>query len=207
MTSFQFIKFATKIVAAAAIFYWASGPIHAQTTDAKRTLAARVVAAQAGPEMDRLLEQIAGSATQQLIGNWSDRVAAMPEAKRQSAVTALDAELKKFNDATLKAVTAQAAKVRSDALVTAYTERFSEDELKQLAALMEAPAYKKYQSTAPELGNVYVKAIVDGTRADVESRGKAFDATAAKITGTPAPNGAPAPAPAPAPSSAPAKKP
>lgn len=177
---------ATKLVAACAIFCWASSPIYAQTTDAKRPLAVRAVAAQEGTEMDRMLAQLADSATQQMIGNWDERVASMPAAKQQSAIAALDAELKKFNDDTLKLITAQAPKARNDVLVGAYAERFSQDELKQLVALLEAPVFKKYQTVAPELGNLYVKAIVDGTREQVTARSKVFDAAAAKIVGVPA---------------------
>jgi uncharacterized protein len=205
MTIKSSLKNTTKIIAACAVIYWASGPIHAQTTDPKRALAARAVAAQDGEEMNRLLVQIAGSATQQLIGNWNDRVVAMPAAKQQTAIKELDAELKKFNDDALKLITAQAAKVRSDALLAAYAEKFSEEELKQLVALMEAPVYKKYQVAAPELGNMYVKAIVEGTRTAVESRGKAFDNAAAKIVGAPAASSPPAANPPAA--NPPAKKP
>ncbi len=177
---------ATKLIASCAIMLMASSPLHAQTTDTKRPLAARAVAAQEGAEMDRMLAQLADSATQQMIGNWDERVANLPAAKQQGAIAALDAELKKFNDDTLKLITAQAPKARSDVLVSAYAERFSQDELKQLVALLEAPVFKKYQTVAPELGNLYVKAIVDGTRDQVTARSKAFDAAAAKIVGVPA---------------------
>jgi uncharacterized protein len=179
-------RIATRLVAACAILYWASSPVYAQTADAKRPLAARAVAAQEGAEMDRMLAQLADSATQQMIGNWDERVAGLPAAKQQGAITALDAELKKFNDDTLKLITAQAPKARNEVLVGAYAERFSQDELKQLVALLEAPVFKKYQTIAPELGNLYVKAIVDGTRDQVTARSKVFDAAAAKIVGVPA---------------------
>jgi uncharacterized protein len=190
------MKRTTKIIAACAIFYWASGTIYAQTPDAKRQLAARAIAAQDGPEMNAMLAQIAGSATQQVMAHWNDRVGNLPAAKQQNAITALDAELKKFNDDALKLITAQATKVRADALLSAYTERFSEDELKQLVALMEAPVFKKYQTVAPELGNVYLKAIVDGTRNNVIERGKVFDAVATKIVDSAAPAQAAPAAPA-----------
>jgi uncharacterized protein len=191
-------KVTTKLIAACAIFIGSNTAIYAQTSDAKRALAVRAVAAQEGPEMNRMLAQLAGSATQQMVANWDERVSQMPEAKQQAAINAMDAELKKFNDDTLKLITTQATKVRGDALLNAYIERFSEEELKQLVALMEAPVFKKYQSVGPDLGGIYIKAIVDGTRSAVEARSKTFDAAAAKIVGIPA---------AAAPASAPAKKP
>lgn len=177
---------AIKAVAAYALFIGATSVVYAQSSDAKRALAVRAVAAQEGPEMNRMLAQLAGSATQQLVANWDERVAQMPEAKQQGIINALDAELKKFNDDALKLITAQATKVRGDALLNAYIERFSEEELKQLVTLMEAPVFKKYQSVGPDLGAVYIKAIVDGTRSGVEARSKTFDAAATKIVGVPA---------------------
>jgi uncharacterized protein len=192
-------KFTTKLIAACALLLGIATAIHAQTSDAKRTLAVRAVAAQEGPEMNRMLAQLAGSATQQMVANWDERISELPEAKQKSVINAMDAELKKFNDDALKLITTQATKVRGDALLAAYTERFSEEELKQLVALMEAPVFKKYQNVGPELGNIYIKAIVDGTRSAVEARSKSFDAAAAKIVGVSTP---PANAP-----NGPAKKP
>jgi uncharacterized protein len=215
MTCFQTLLNTIKTIAFAVVFTWTSGALHAQPADVKRDLAVRIIAAQEGAEMNRMLEQIAASAAQQLVGKWNPALGSMPADKRQKAAASLDAELKKFNDDALKLITTQAVKVRGDALASSYAEKFSEEELKQLLALMEAPAFKKYQTLAPELGNVYLKGIVDGTRNAVESRGKAFDTAAAKIVGAPpaasnpAPttNPSPATSPSPASSGAPAKKP
>jgi uncharacterized protein len=215
MTCFQTLSNTIKIIAVSVVFTCTSSVLHAQPADVKRDLAVRIIAAQEGAEMNRMLEQLAASAAQQLVGKWNPALGAMPADKRQKAASSLDAELKKFNDDALKLITAQAVKVRSDALAASYSEKFSEEELKQLLALMEAPAFKKYQTLAPELGNVYLKGIVEGTRSSVESRGKAFDTAAAKIVGAPpaasnpAPASTPAPAtsPSPASSGTPAKKP
>jgi uncharacterized protein len=181
------MKITTKLIAACAILYWVNGPLHAQTTDAKRALAVRAVAVQEGPEMDRMLAQLTGSATQQMIGNWNARVTVMPISQQTVAIAALDAELKTFNQEAFKLITAQAAKVRGDALLKAYMERFTEDELKQLVVLMEAPVFKKYQTATPDLGRLYVTAIVDGTRGDIAALGKVFDTAAAKIVSISAP--------------------
>ncbi len=202
MTCYHTFLNTIKIVAVSAVFTWTSGLLHAQSSDAKRDLAIRIITAQDGPEMNRMTEQLAASATQQLVGKWNPALGTMPADKRQKAAASLDAELRKFNDDTFKLINAQAIKMRSDSLAASYIERFSEDELKQLLALMEAPVFKKYQTLAPELGNDYIKGIVDGTRTAVESRGKAFDTAAAKIVGIP-----PTSAQNSAGSNAPAKKP
>lgn len=174
---------AIKFIAVCALSITVSGIIYAQTPDAKRALAVRAIAAQEGPEMQRMFNQLAGSAMQPVVERWNQRLAQLPPAKQEPAIKALDAELKKFNDDALQIISTQATKVRGDTLITAYTEKFNEEELKQLVALMEAPVFKKYQGLAPEIGGAYVKAIVEGTRDRITQRSLAFDAVAEKIAG------------------------
>ncbi len=190
---YHFPKYAIKIIAFCIVSISFSTVVHAQVADSKRALASRAIAAQEGPEMQRMFSQLADSAVQPLIARWNERVVQLPAAKQEAAVKNLDAELKKFNDDAMQIISAQASKI-GDVLVTAYADRFSEEELKQLVAMMEAPVFKKYQSVAPELGNIYVKALVDSSRDRITQRSKVFDTSAEKIVGA-------------APAAAPAKKP
>lgn len=176
--------------------------LHAQTADPKTEWAAKVVALQQGPELDRLVAQLAGGATQELISNWGPRLDAnVPKAKQQKATEDLNAELKKFADDSRQLISKRVSKVSTEALVPAYAERFTLDELKQLAAFFESPAIKKYQASSPELGNVFVQKLVEASRADVQARSKQFDEAAVKIVGT-----APATPAAPGAAKPPAKK-
>ena len=166
---------------------------YAQTaTDPKIEWASKVVALQQGPELDRLVAQLADSASQELIANWGPKLDSnVPKARLKKATDDLNAELTKYGNDTTKLISTQIAKVSTDVLVPAYTERFSLEELKQLAAFFESPAIKKYQSLAPELGNVFVQKLVEASRPDVAARGRQFDVVAAKIVGV-APSNAPA---------------
>lgn len=176
-----------------------SASAFAQTADPKVELATKVVALQQGPELDRLVQQLSGGATQELIASWGPRLeASVPKAKQQKASEDLNVELKKYSEDAGKLINKQVSKVSADTLVPAYVEKFSLDELKQLVAFFESPAIKKYQSTAPELGNIFVQKLIEASRSDVVARAKQFDDAAVKIVGN-------SPAPA-APGKAPAKK-
>lgn len=162
----------------------------AQTVDPKIELATKVVALQQGPELDRLVQQLSGGATQELIASWGPRLeASVPKAKQQKASEDLNVELKKYSEDTSKLIGRQVGKVSADTLVPAYAERFSLEELKQIAAFFESPAIKKYQSSAPELGNIFVQKLIEASRPEVVARAKQFDEVAVKIVGS-----APAPA-------------
>lgn len=169
--------------------------VHAQT-DPKTELAKKVVALQQGPELDRLVNQLAGSTAQELIVKWGPQLEAkVPKAKQQKASEDLNAELKKYADDAAGMIGKQVSKVSAESLVPAYAERFTLEELQQLAAFFESPAVKKYQTAAPELGNVFVQKLVDASRPDVVARIKQFDEAAVKIVGSsPAPGAAKPPA-------------
>jgi uncharacterized protein len=171
----------------------------AQSADPKVDLATKVVALQQGPELDRLVQQLSSGATQELIASWGPKLeASVPKAKQQKASEDLNVELKKYSEDANKLIGKQVSKVSADTLVPAYVEKFSLEELKQLVAFFESPAIKKYQNTAPELGNIFVQKLIEASRTDVMARAKQFDDAAVKIVGS-------APAPA-APGKAPAKK-
>jgi hypothetical protein len=161
---------------------------HAQVPVSKQEWAAKVVALQQGPELDRLIAQLADSATDEVLQNWGQRLQAdVPAARQEQAKDELNAELKKLYDDITRAIKNKVIVASGDALVPAYMERFSIDELKQIATFFESPAIKKYQAAAPELGSIFVKQLVEVTRADVTSRVKQFDDSAAKIVGATSP--------------------
>ncbi|HAL38209.1 MAG TPA: DUF2059 domain-containing protein [Polaromonas sp.] len=159
--------------------------LHAQTSDPKTEWAKKVVALQQGPELDRLVAQLAGSTTQELIATWGPKLEAnVPKAKQQKASEDLNVELKKYAEDAKQLIGKQVSKVSADVLVPAYAERFTVEELKQIAAFFESPAIKKYQATTPQLGTIFIQKLVEASRSDVVARAKRFDDAALKIVGT-----------------------
>ena len=169
-----------------------STALHAQTASSKTELAAKVVALQQGPDLDRLVTQLAGGTRQQLIANWRPKLEAnIPKADQQKASEALDAELKKYTEDANQIIGKQVKKVSIDVLVPAYAERFTLEELQQLTVFFESPVVKKYQAAAPELGNIFIQKLIEASRLDVVARAKQFDDAALKIVGNPSPSSEP----------------
>lgn len=173
-----------------------SAAVHAQTADPKLEWATKAVALQQGPELERLVGQLADSATQDILQNWGPKLQSnVPPAKMEQAKEGLNTELKKYFDDVSKTINSKVGTVSSSALIPAYMERFTLDELKQLVAFFESPAIKKYQSAAPELGSLFVKQLIEETNTDVMARTRQFDDAATKIVGAGPANKAPAAAP------------
>ena len=159
---------------------------HAQTADPKLEWATKAVALQQGPELQRLVSQLAESSSQDIVQSWGVKLRTdVPKEKVEQTAQSLNAELKKYNDDVSKIISNKVQKAGADSLVPVYMARFSLDELKQLVAFFESPAIKKYQAAAPELGNIFVNQLVMETRADVNARAKQFDAAASRIVSAP----------------------
>lgn len=164
----------------------------AQTADPKLEWATKVVALQQGPDLDNLVVQLVNSAAQDLAGAWAEKFdAAVPKARQAKATEEFNAELAKFAADANKIISGKVSQVSREALVPAYMERFSLDELKQLAAFFESPVVKKYKTATPDLVGVFVNKLVTTAAPDIQARAKQFDAAAIKIVG-PAPTGKPA---------------
>lgn len=156
----------------------------AQTADPKLEWATKVVALQQ-PDLEGLVAQLVGSAAQDLVAAWAPRFdATVTKARQAKATEEFNAELSKFATDANKIVADKVSQANRDALVPAYMERFSLDELKQLSAFFESPVIKKYKTATPELVDVFVKKLVASTQADIQARAKQFDAAAGKIVGS-----------------------
>ena len=161
------------------------GSVQAQTADSKLEWATKAVALQQGPELDRLIGQLAESSSQNVVQNWGAKMRAnVPQAQIEKAAANLNVELKKYNDDVSRIIKDKVTKASTDSLIPAYMERFSVEELKQLVAFFESPAIKKYQAEAPAFGGIFVNQLILETRSDVAARAKQFDDVATKIVGT-----------------------
>ena len=162
----------------------ACGSALAQADAQKKELASKIVAMQQGSEMEPIAAQLTGVAVTPMLQKWTPRMQAeVPEARRKEVADKLNVELNKYRDETNAIIKSKISKVSNDVLVPAYAERFSEDELRRLAAFFDDPAIKKYQTALPEMLNALVQQLVEASRTEVQERTTAFDDTAAKIVG------------------------
>ena len=112
----------TLAMAGLASLVW-SPATHGQTPDPKIEWA-KVVALQQGPELDRLVAQIAGRTAQDLIAKWGPKLeASVPKAKQKKASEDLNAELK-YTEDTSQLIGKQVSKVSADALFAGVRRAF-----------------------------------------------------------------------------------
>ena len=109
----------------------------------------------------------------------------------------IEADLRKYVEETGPLVRDRAVKLAPSTIAPMLEDRFSEDELRQIIAMLESPVNRRFQQTFPEMQRALAEKLVAEMRTDIETRARALEQTVGKrLNPTPA---APAPAAAPTP--------
>ncbi len=149
-----------------------SAPLPA--TAAKKGLAARIVKLQK-PGIDmvarQLVEQPALQILQQANTVMQQRVA--PD-RRQAVAADIQADARKYAEDLAPLVREKATKLAPGVIQPMLEEKFSEDELKQLIAIIESPVNRKYQAMGPELQRALGQKLVEEMKPALEPRLKAL---------------------------------
>lgn len=133
----------------------------------KKEVVQKILGSQQGA-LDDMSRNVAEQPARQLaMGARQILVQGVPEDKREATAKLVDAEIKKYLDGAVPAVRASAGKLSTSVLGPIYEEKFSEDELKQLQAMLESPVLKRYQSLLPEMSNALLEKVVADARPQV----------------------------------------
>ncbi len=163
----------------AALVLWC-GVVSAQTTDAKKELVTKILSLQQAAieqTAQALAERPAMQMMQQASMALQTRVA--PE-KREAIAKEIQADAKKYIDEVGPLVRQQAVKLAPSTVGVVLDQNFTEDELKQLVAIMESPVNRKYLQLGAEMQKALGNKLVAETKASVESKGKALEAAIVK---------------------------
>jgi hypothetical protein len=162
-------------------------------------------------EIGRDTLQRVGSAAGQLVGN-------LPPDKREATGKLMEADVKAFYGEVEARLRESATKAALPALAGFLEEKFTEDELKQLAAWLDSPVAKKYAQLGGDIQGLLARTLVEDTKPQIEPKLKVLEDTlkkrfiaAAPPAGAPpagaSPAGAASKPAAAAPAAAPASKP
>jgi hypothetical protein len=160
--------------------------VQAQSTPAKKELVARILKVQQ-PGIENMaralvqeplvpLMERAGAALQQ-------RVA--PE-KREAVGKEIQADARKFADETTALVRDRAMKLAPGTVGPMLEEKFTEDELKQVIAMLESPVLAKFNAAGGDMQRALIEKVVAETRGSVETRFRTLEESIAKRLGLPA---------------------
>ena len=158
---------------------------HAQSTPAKKELIARILVLQQ-PAIEQtataIVERPAIQMQQQAGLALQARIA--PE-KREAVAKSIQADLKKYLDDVGPTVRQQAVKLAPSTVGAILEEKFTEDELKQLVAIIESPVNRKFSQMGGEFQKALGEKLVAQTQGSVGPKVKALELSIAGHLGLP----------------------
>ena len=156
----------------------------AHAAETKKELVQRLLELQQ-PAVDGIARNLASQPANQLMAEVARVLPQVPEAKRQQAARNIEAEVKKYLDETTPLIRDRAVKLLPTTLGAALEQKMTEDELKQVIAWLESPAYRKYQEVLPEVQQSLLQKLVDETKPTVEPKIRQLQAAMRKHLGLP----------------------
>ncbi len=167
----------------------------AQSTPAKKELVARILKLQ-----QPAIEAMARNLAEQPAGELLDRAGAalparVPPEKREAVAKEIQAEARKFVDEAVPVVRDRAIKLAPSTIGALLEEKFTEDELKQVIAIIESPTYNKFQQMGGEMQKVLLEKVIADTRATIEPKVRALELSIAKQLGVAQASGTSTPPP------------
>jgi hypothetical protein len=186
----------------------------AQSTPAKKALVDRILKVQQ-TGIEQLARDLAKQPANELLGSAIEFVQTqVPADKREAMAKGLQEDGDKYLAEAYPLVRDRALKLAPATVGALLEEKFTEDELKQVATMLEAPVYLKFQALGGDMQRALVNKLVPELTPQMEPKLRALDAAIAKRLGVQAAlggaggaGGAPAPgATAPAAPAKPAAK-
>ena len=193
-------------LAASVALLSAAGGAWAQAAGGKKELVNKLLALQA-PGVEQVATQIVQQPALAMMQQAGMALQRLPQDKREALARDIDADLRKYAEESVPIVRSRAAELAPLTVGAVLEERFSEDELRQIIATLENPAWRKFQGSAGDMQRALVERLVADTKGQVDPKLQALQRSVADRLRAAAPEQPAAPARAPAAPRAPAAKP
>ena len=191
----------TSALACSALLF--AGMAAAQTDGGKKELVARILALQK-PGIEMMAKSLAQQPAMVVMQQAGQALQQVPADRREALGRDIEADVRQYAEEAAPIVSNRALALAPSTIGPLLEERFTEDELRQVIAMLESPTVRKFQGMAGDMQKALTEKLVAETKAEIEPKVRAMQQSVSKRLGMN--NAAPAPArAAPAPA-APAKK-
>lgn len=152
----------------------ASAPA-AKSSPAKKALIEKVLKIQQ-PGIDNLARQLAEQPALAMLQQAGIAIQQrVPADKRQDLAKAMQDDARKYADEVVPLVRGVATRLAPTTIGPMLDERFTEDELKQLVAILESPVNRKFQQLGGEMQKALGEKLVAESRAQIDPKVKALE--------------------------------
>lgn len=150
-----------------------AAPALAQTSPAKKELVARVLKLQQ-PGIEAMGRVLAEQPAQQLFVQARNALQRVPAEKRDALAREIEGDFRKYAEEAVPVVRDRAVALAPSTIGPLLEQRFTEDELRQIIAMLENPVNAKYQAIAGDMQKALGEKLVAETRGAVEPKVQAL---------------------------------
>jgi hypothetical protein len=173
----------------------AQGPAASEPASAaKKELVAKILKLQQ-PGIEMMARQLAEAPVAQMAAPLRAAVARLPQDKREAVGRQIQADVQKYAEESVPIVRDRANALAPATLGPMIEQRFTEDELRQLIAILESPVNARFQALGLEMQRTLGSKVVAETQAAVEPKLKTLEQSIQnrlRAAAAPAPSTAPA---------------
>jgi uncharacterized protein len=155
----------------------------------KKELLARILELQS-PGVEAMAKQLAEQPAMAIMQQAGAALQRVPADRREAIARDIEADLRKYAEGAVPIVQARAVKLAPDTIGPLLDERLTEDEMRQVIAMLESPVIRKFQGMAGDMQRALTQRLVAETKADVEPKVRAMQQSVAKRLGISPPAGA-----------------
>jgi hypothetical protein len=155
----------------------------AQSTPAKKDLVGRILKLQQ-PAIEAMARELTKQPANELMAGAAEFLQTqVPADKREAMAKGVQQDADKYMNETYPLVRDRAVRLAPTTVGSLLEEKFSEDELKQVLAMMESPVYTKFQGLGGDMQRALVAKLVPEAKPQVEPKLRALDQAIAKRLG------------------------
>lgn len=173
-----------------------SNPAPASASPAKKELVAKLLKLQQ-PAIETLSRNLAEQPAAQLLNQAGTFLQMrVPADKREAIAKDIGNDVKAYANEAVPLLRERAVKLAPTTAGKVLEDRLSEDEIKQVIAMLESPVYAKYMQLSGDMQKALVEKLVTETRPLIEPKLKSLEASIGKRLNAAATPQPPASAPA-----------
>jgi uncharacterized protein YqgV (UPF0045/DUF77 family) len=158
------------------------------TSPAKKALVAKLLQLQQ-PGIEAMATQLAEQPARQMLQQAGPALQRIPAERREAVAKEVQADARKYVDEAAPVVRDRAVKLAPTTIGTMLEERLTEDELKQVIAILESPANRKFQAMAGDMQRALGEKLVADTRPLIEPKVRTLEESLRKRLEIPAGSG------------------
>ena len=175
----------------AGLFAASAAQAQATTGGAKKELIAKILQLQQ-PGIEAMARTLTEQPALQLMQAAGQALQRMPAERRDAVARDVEADMRKYVEEAAPIVRDRAIKLAPSTIGALLDERFTEDELRQVVALLESPVNRKFQNMAPDMQRAIGEKVVTETRTEVEAKLRVLENSVKQRLGAPGAASSPA---------------